>query len=60
MNIKGKHNKLKVIQRQEEAVERQTVRDKRTNKEQLELIKTRPGESKKEKLRLTKLIEGKS
>jgi hypothetical protein len=60
MNIKGKNNKLKVKQRQEEAVERQTVHDKRTHKEQLELIKTRPGESKKEKLRLTKLIEGKS
>jgi len=57
MNIKGKRNKFRVKRRQEEAVERQTVRDKRTHEEQLKLIKTRLGESKKEKRRLVGLIE---
>ena len=57
MNIKGKRNKFRVKQRQEESVERQTVRDKKTHEEQLELIKTRLGESKKEKRRLVGLIE---
>ena len=60
MNIKGKQNKLRVKQRQDEAKERQLIRDKRTHEEQLELIKIRLGESKKEKRRLTKLIKGKS
>ena len=60
MNIKGKCNRFRVKQRQEEAVVRQTARDKRTHEEQLELIKIRLGESKKEKRRLTKLIKGKS
>jgi len=49
MNIKGKQNKLRVKQRQDEAKERQLIRDKRTHEEQLELIKIRLGESKKEK-----------
>ena len=57
MNIKGKRNKFRVKRRQEEAVERQTVRDKRTHEEQFKLIKTRLGESKKEKHRLVGLIE---
>ena len=39
-------------ERQEQAIERQKLRDKRTNEEQLTLIKTRPGESNKEKHRL--------
>lgn len=57
MNIKGKRNKLRVKQRQDEAKERQLIRDKRTHEEQLELIKIRLGESKKEKHRLDKLIK---
>ena len=57
MNIKGKRNKLRVKQRQDEAKERQVIRDKKTHEEQLELIKTRLGESKKEKRRLVGLIE---
>jgi len=39
-------------ERQEQAIERQKLHDKRTNEEQLTLIKTRPGESNKEKHRL--------
>ena len=54
---KGKRNKARVKQRIEEAVQRQDKRDKRTHEQQLELIKTRPGESKKEKHRLVELIE---
>jgi hypothetical protein len=44
-------------ERQEQAIERQKLRDKRTNEEQLALIKTRPGESDKEKHRLVSLVE---
>tara|TARA_B100000029_G_scaffold172613_1_gene168974 strand:- start:3589 stop:3798 length:210 start_codon:yes stop_codon:yes gene_type:complete len=57
MKNKGKRNKARVKQRIEEAVQRQDKRDKRTHEEQLKLIKTRPGESKKEKHRLVGLIE---
>ena len=57
MKNKGKRNKARVKQRIEEAVQRQDKRDKRTHEQQLELIKTRPGESKKEKHRLVELIE---
>ena len=57
MKIKGKRNKLRVKQRQDEAKERQVIRDKKTHEEQLELIKTRLGESKKEKHRQVKLIK---
>jgi len=57
MKNKGKRNKARVKQRKEEALKRQMVHDKRTHEEQLELIKTRPGESKKEKHRLVELIE---
>ena len=56
MKIKGRNNKMRVRQRQEEAVLRQEVHYKRTPQQQLELIKTRPGNSKKEKYRLTELI----
>ena len=56
MKNKGANNKQRVRQRQEEAVLRQEVYDKRTPQQQLELIKTRLGESKKEKYRLTELI----
>jgi hypothetical protein len=57
MKNKGKRNKARIQQRKEDAVQRQDKRDKRTHEEQLELIKTRPGESKKEKHRLVELIE---
>ena len=57
MKIKGKTNKSRIRQRQEEAIERQKVYDGRTPKERLKLIKSRPGESKKEKHRLVTLIE---
>ena len=43
--------------KQEEALERQAQRDKRTLEEQLKLIETRRGDSKKEKARLLTLIE---
>ena len=57
MKIRGNNNKARVQQRIEEAEQRQSVRDKRTHEQQLELIKKRPGESKKEKHRLVKLIK---
>jgi hypothetical protein len=57
MKIRGNNNKARVQQRKEEAVQRQVVRDKRTHEQQLELIKERSGESKKEKYRLVKLIK---
>ncbi len=52
MKYKGYNNKSRIRQRQEEAIERQKVCDGRTLEQQLKLIKTRPGESKKENLRL--------
>ena len=57
MKIKGKNNKARIRQRQEEASNRQKIRETRTPAQQLKLVKTRPGESKKEKLQLVKLIE---
>ena len=57
MKIRGYNNKSRVRQRQEEAIERQKVYDGRTPKERLKLIKSRPGESKKEKHRLVATIE---
>ena len=57
MKIRGYNNKSRVRQRQEEAIERQKVYDGRTPEQQLKLIKTRPGESKKENHRLVALIE---
>ena len=57
MKYKGYNNKSRIRQRQEEAIERQKVYDGRTPKERLKLIKSRPGESKKEKHRLVELIE---
>ncbi len=57
MKLKGDRNKSRIRQRQEEAIERQKVYSGRTPKEQLKLIKSRPGESKKEKHRLVTLIE---
>ena len=57
MKIKGKNNKARIRQRQEEASNRQKIRETRTPAQQLKLVKTRPGESKKEKLLLVRLIE---
>ena len=57
MKRKGDRSKARIKQRQGEAVQRQEVYDKRTHQHQLELIKTRPGESKKEKHRLVELIK---
>ena len=57
MKYKGYNNKSRIRQRQEEAIERQKVYDGRTPKERLKLIKTRPGESKKEKHKLVELIK---
>ena len=57
MKLKGYNNKSRIRQRQEEAIERQTVYDGRTPEQQLKLIKTRPGESKKENHKLVELIE---
>jgi hypothetical protein len=57
MKYKGYNNKSRIRQRQEEAIERQKVYDGRTPEQQLKLIKTRLGESKKEKHKLVELIE---
>ena len=57
MKHRGYNNKSRIRQRQEEAVERQNVHDGRSPEQQLKLIKTRPGESKKEVHRLVTLIE---
>ena len=57
MKYKGYNNKSRISQRQEEAIERQKVYDGRTPEQQVKLIKTRPGESKKEKHKLVELIE---
>ena len=48
MKLKGYRNKARIRQRREEAIERQKGYDGRTPEQQLKLIKTRPGESKKE------------
>ena len=47
MKYKGYNNKSRIRQRQEEAIERQKVHDGRTPEQQLKLIKTRLGESRK-------------
>ena len=57
MKYKGYNNKSRIRQRQEEAIERQKVHDGRTPEQQLKLIKSRPGESKKEKHKLVERIE---
>ena len=57
MKHKGYNNKSRIRQRQEEAIERQEIHSGRTPEQQLKLIKSRPGESKKEKHRLVTLIE---
>jgi len=57
MKLKGYKNKARIRQRREEAIERQEVHDNRSPEQQLKLIKTRLGESKKEKHRLVVIIE---
>ena len=57
MKLKGYKNKSRIRQRQEEAIERQKVHDGRTPEQQLKLITSRPGESKKEKHKLVEIIE---
>ena len=57
MKFRGYNNKSRVRQRREEAIERQKVHSGRSPEQQLKLIKTRPGESKKEKHKLVELIE---
>ena len=57
MKNKGNRSKARIKQRQGQSVQRQEVHDKRTHRQQLELIKTRPGESKKENHLLVELIE---
>ena len=57
MKYKGYNNKSRIRQRQEEAIERQEIHSGRTPEQQLKLIKSRPGESKKEKHKLVELIE---
>jgi len=57
MKLKGYRNKARVRQRREEAIERQKVHDGRTPEQQLKLIKSRTGESKKEKHKLVERIE---
>jgi len=57
MKFKGYNNKSRIRQRREEAIERQKVYDGRTPEQQLKLIKSRPGESKKENHKLVELIE---
>ena len=57
MKFRGYNNKSRVRQRREEAIERQKVHDGRSPEQQLKLIKTRTGESKKEKRRLVVKIE---
>ena len=53
MKLKGYKNKARIRQRRDEAIDRQKVYDGRTPEQQLKLIKTRPGESKKEKHQLS-------
>ena len=57
VKYKGYNNKSRIRQRQEEAIERQKVHDGRTPEQQLKLITSRPGESKKEKHKLVEIIE---
>jgi hypothetical protein len=47
-------------EKQQQAIERGIIRDNRTPEQQLCLIKTRRGESKKERARLEKLIASKA
>ena len=55
--IKGGRSRGRIKQRQTEAKEREADRSVRSNAEQLKVLETRPGNSKKEKHRLVALIE---
>ena len=55
--IKGDRSRRRINQRRTEAKEREASRSVRSNEEQLKLLETRPGNSKKEKQRLVVLIE---
>ena len=55
--IKGGRSRGRINQRRTEAKEREAARSVRSNEEQLKLLETRPGNSKKEKHRLVALIE---
>jgi hypothetical protein len=55
--ISGNRSRGRINQRRTEAKEREASRSVRSNEEQLKLLKTRPGNSKKEKQRLAVLIE---
>ena len=55
--ISGNRSRGRINQRRTEAKEREASRSVRSNKEQLKLLETRPGNSKKEKQRLVVLIE---
>ena len=57
MKFRGYNNKSRGRQRREEAIERQKVHDGRSPEQQLKMIKTRTGESKKEKRRFVVKIE---
>ena len=55
--IKGGRSRGRINQRRTEAKEREAARSIRSNKEQLKLLETRPGDSDKETHRLVALIE---
>ena len=55
--ISGNRSRGRINQRRTEAKEREASRSVRSNKEQLKLLETRPGNSKKEKQQLAVLIE---
>ena len=55
--ISGDRSRGRINQRRTEAKEREASRSVRSNEEQLKLLETRPGNSKKEKQRLVVLIE---
>ena len=55
--ISGNRSRGRINQRRTEAKEREASRSVRSNEEQLKLLETRPGNSKKEKQRLVVLIE---
>ena len=55
--ISGNRSRGRINQRRTEAKEREASRSVRSNEEQLKLLETRPGNSKKEKQQLAVLIE---
>ena len=55
--ISGNRSRGRINLRRTEAKEREASRSVRSNEEQLKLLETRPGNSKKEKQQLAVLIE---